>query len=99
MAEYAKTSPYYGTDSWGKFLDVMVDRKISPKRTDVLYKIDKIYENRPDLLAHDLYGNSALWWVFVQRNPDVLKDPIGDFKAGKSIFIPAKTQLTTDLGL
>lgn len=99
MAKYAKTSPYYSTDSWGKFLDVMTNRKITAKSTDVFYKIDKIYENRPDLLAHDLYGNSALWWVFVQRNPDVLKDPIGDFKAGKSIFIPTKTQLTLDLGI
>lgn len=96
---FSKTSPYFSTPTWGKFLDVMVDRKITPKGSDVLYKIDKVYEYRPDLLSHDLYGTSSLWWVFAQRNPNIIQDPIGDFRAGRSIYIPSKDQLTQDLGL
>lgn len=96
---YSKSSPWYNTAVWGKFLDVMTDRAIVKKPTDVLYKIDKIYEKRPDLLAFDLYGSSDLWWVFAQRNPDVIKDPLNDFRAGAMIYIPAKTQLVKDLGL
>jgi hypothetical protein len=77
----------------------MIDRPVTAKSADVLYTIDKVYENRPDLLAHDLYGNAGLWWVFAQRNPNVIQDPIYDFKAGRSIYIPPKDQLSVDLGL
>lgn len=99
MAKYKRTSPYFSTDTFGRFLDVMINRPITPKKSDVLYKIDKVYEYRPDLLANDLYGDSALWWVFIQRNPESLKDPIFDFRAGNSIFIPTKDQIAQDLGL
>ena len=77
----------------------MTDRPIKSKAADILYKIDKVYEYRPDLLAHDLYGSSSLWWVFTQRNPDVIQDPIFDFKAGRNIYIPTKDQLNADLGV
>lgn len=99
MAKYSRSSPYYSTDRFGKFLDVMTDRPIKSKAADILYKIDKVYEYRPDLLAHDLYGSSSLWWVFTQRNPDVIQDPIFDFKAGRNIYIPTKDQLNADLGV
>jgi hypothetical protein len=99
LSKYTKYSPYYTTDRFGKFLDVMIDRPVTAKSADVLYTIDKVYENRPDLLAHDLYGNAGLWWVFAQRNPNVIQDPIYDFKAGRSIYIPPKDQLSVDLGL
>lgn len=99
MANYKRTSPYFSTDKFGRFLDVMINRPITPKKADILYKIDKVYEYRPDLLANDLYGDSALWWVFVQRNPESIKDPIFDFRAGVSIFIPTKDQIAQDLGL
>jgi alpha-L-fucosidase len=98
-AKYSKTSPWYNTNVWGRYLDVMTDRPVKKLSSDVLYTIDKIYEKRPDLLAFDLYGDSALWWVFAQRNPDVLKDPLNDFNAGISIRIPTKDRLVQDLGL
>lgn len=98
-ANYSRTSPYYSTNRWGNYLDVMVNRPITPLKTDVLYKIDKVYEYRPDLLANDLYGSPSLWWVFAQRNPNVIQDPIGDFAAGRNIYIPTKDQINKDLGL
>jgi alpha-L-fucosidase len=98
-ATYSKTSPYYNSTQWGQFLDVMINRPITPQRSDVVYIIDKIYEYRPDLLAFDLYGDPALWWVFAQRNPDILVNPLFDFRAGRRIYIPTKDQVTTDLGL
>jgi hypothetical protein len=51
------------------------------------------------LLAYDLYTNSGLWWVFKARNPNVLDDPIFDFKAGTKIYIPKKTTLVSNLGI
>ena len=59
---------------------------------------DSVYQYRPDMLANDLYGSSDLWWVFAERNPDVLKDPLFDFVAGVQIFLPLKTTLQQDLG-
>lgn len=100
-AEYSKASPYFKTNTFGggKFLDSLVYRAIDKQADDVNYSIDKIYEFRPDLLAFDLYGDSALWWVFRARNPNVIDDPVFDFRAGVAIMIPKKTTLQSNLGL
>lgn len=97
--QYRAASPYFQTGTYGIFTDVMTNRPITKKTDDVLYEIDNVYEYRPDLLAFDLYGDSALWWVFAQRNPNVLKDPLFDFKSGYKIYIPQKTTLQQDLGI
>jgi hypothetical protein len=96
---YTASSPYYRTGTFGIFLDVMTNRPITKLPDDVLYEIDSVYEYRPDLLAADLYGNSALWWVFAQRNPNVLVDPLFDFVAGARIYIPKLGTLKQDLGV
>ena len=96
---YSSASPYAQTRTFGNFLDIMTNRPVSKLDDDVLYAIDKVYEFRPDMLASDLYGNSSLWWVFVQRNPNVLKDPLFDFRAGVQIYIPKKATLQADLGV
>jgi hypothetical protein len=66
---------------------------------DVRYVIENQYRNRPDLLAYDLYGNAKLWWVFVQRNMSVIKDPIYDFVPGRTIYLPKQTNLEQYLGV
>jgi hypothetical protein len=49
-------------------------------------------------LAYDVYGNAKLWWVFAQRNMDILKDPVFDLVAGISIYLPKAGQLQKFLG-
>lgn len=66
---------------------------------DLLYVIESQYKNRPDLLSYDLYGTPKLWWVFVQRNMSVIKDPIYDFMPGVAIYLPKKSNLTYYLGI
>lgn len=96
---YPTTSPYNTTGIVNtKFLDVMINRPIPMNPSDVYYQIPQIYEYRPDLLAYDLYNDSRLWWVFAQRNPNRLKDPLFDFKAGLGIYIPKLDTLTKVLG-
>ena len=96
---YPTTSPYNTTGIVNaKFLDVMVNRPIPLNPSDIYYQIPQIYEYRPDLLAYDLYGDSRLWWVFAQRNPNRLKDPYFDFKAGVGIYIPKLDTLARVLG-
>jgi hypothetical protein len=98
-ANYSATSPYYTTETFGQFLDVLSFRNFPKYVDDKVFQINKIYEFRPDLLAYDLYGNAGLWWVFSIRNPNVIQDPIGDFVAGTFIQLPSKQTLTTALGI
>lgn len=96
---YSRTSPYFGTQTWGKFLDIWSGKTIKADISDAVYQIDVIYSTRPDLLANDLYQDSSLWWVFAVRNPDVIKDPIFDFVTGKIIYVPTKAVLQKSLGI
>jgi hypothetical protein len=73
----------------GTFLDVNPLPKLTASVDDEEYVINAAYAERPDLLAFYLYGSSRLWWVFSLRNPDLLKDPIRDFKEGLRIFLPS----------
>jgi len=82
----------------GGYLDILKIRPIPAAADDILYEITPAYTHRPDLLAHDLYGQKDLWWIFTQRNLDVLKDPIYDFIAGTKIFLPQSQKLTNLLG-
>ena len=96
---YSKSSPYSATGLYGKFLDLRVDRPIRKLATDKRYQIDRIYHQRPDMLAYDLYQNAALWWVFAARNPNALKDPLFGFVTGVIIYLPTKETLNKDLNL
>lgn len=97
---YPATSPYYITEVVNQqFLDVMSDRTLFSDSSDIFWTITATYNLRPDLLAYDLYGDSKLWWVFAQRNPNRLKDPLFDFVEGTSIFLPQQTLIRSALGL
>lgn len=98
MASYTNLSPWYRTSITRNTLDVLTIRPVSAEADDFLYTIEPQYTYRPDLLAHDLYGESALWWVFIQRNLDVLQDPVFDFVPGTQIFIPKNSSLKNVLG-
>jgi len=99
MANYSNTSPWYKTEITNDYLNILSIRPVSAEPDDYLYTIDPQYSYRPDLLAYDLYNTPNLWWVFTQRNLDVLKDPIFDFVAGTQIYIPKVNSLKTILGL
>jgi hypothetical protein len=99
MVEYAKSSPYFKT----KFLEsgelgVLEPREVPSSDDDALYTIESQYTHRPDLLAYDIYGSAKYWWVFAQRNMDTIKDPIYDFKAGISIYLPNESELKKAIG-
>jgi len=98
-ASYSNTSPWYNTSSKNNYLDLLVIRPVSASIDDFLYTIESQYSFRPDLLSYDLYGTPKLWWVFTQRNLDVIDDPIFDFVPGIQIYIPKKTSLFSVLGL
>jgi len=96
---YQNTSPWFTTQVVNNYLDVLSIRAVSSQADDFLYTIQPQYTYRPDLLAFDLYGDPSLWWVFTQRNMDVLQDPIFDFVPGTKIYIPKLSGLKTVLGI
>jgi len=100
MAIYSKSSPYSDTpDNNGAYLDIISFRNLPSVADDILFTISSKYENRPDLLAYDLYKDSNLWWVFAVRNKDLIRDPIYDMKAGVQIYLPKLSTMSSVLGI
>jgi len=96
---YSRTSPYHTTNLSNGFLDIIDFRDIPPLSNDILYEVPAKYNNRPDLLAYDLYGDANLWWVFAVRNKSILRDPTFDLVPGVKIYLPQLTTINTSLGL
>jgi len=99
MAAYTKSSPWTTTQQNNLYLELLEIRPVPAESDDFRYVIENQYKHRPDLLAYDLYGNPKLWWVFVQRNMSVIKDPIYDFEPGTSIYLPKRSNLEKFLGV
>ena len=99
MSSYSRTSPYFDTPMTADNLEILTPRTITVEEDDQSYTIERTYAYRPDLLAFDLYGTPRLWWVFAQRNPDQIEDPVYDFKPGVIVQLPKKENLLKDLGI
>ena len=99
MARYSKTSPYFDTPQNNVSLGQFVRRRFAIEDDDQSYTIERTYAYRPDLLAYDLYGSPRLWWVFAQRNPNEIEDPIYDFRPGVTIQLPKPANVSKDLGV
>lgn len=97
---YQATSPYFITEIYNnQFLDIMINRPIPKLGDDILWTITTAYNYRPDMLAYDMYKDSRLWWVFANRNPNTLKDPLFDFTTGVEIYLPKLSTLQQSLGI
>jgi hypothetical protein len=92
MADYKPDSLYRNTSIVSdKFLDTLnVDDIDIDNTSTTSVKLELKHNQKPDLLAYELYGNSKLWWVFALFNQDKLKDPIIDFKEGVTIKVPVR---------
>tara|TARA_R110001592_G_scaffold240044_1_gene500008 strand:+ start:426 stop:728 length:303 start_codon:yes stop_codon:yes gene_type:complete len=86
---HGKNSFLLNAGTMGEYLDVNNLPKMPRGIYDEDYIITAEHVQRPDILALKLYGSTALWWVFALRNPDIIKDPIRDFKAGTRIKLPS----------
>jgi len=96
---YNTTSPYYLTPQTSWSLDIWSPRLIPKMDTDAPFVVTQIYNNKPDLLAYDLYGTTRLWWVFAVRNPNLINDPIYDLVTGLEIMVPQPASLKSLLGI
>ena len=99
MANYTASSPWYDTNKTQWYLDRLAIRPINAEPDDTLFTITPQFNWRPDYLAFHLYRDSNLWWVLVQRNLDILNDPIFDFTTGTKIYLPRAAKLQELLGI
>ena len=94
----AKQSFIRNTGVFDTFLDINNLPSVPTLISDETYIIEAKYANRLDLLAHDEYGSSRLWWIIALRNLDILKDPSRDAVAGLEIYLPSKNTAETLAG-
>jgi hypothetical protein len=89
---YRTDSVYRNTKTINnQYLDILnIDNIDIDNTTTETITLAAQYDEKPDLLAHDLYGNAKLWWVFPLFNQDMLVDPIMDFKSGIKIIDPTR---------
>lgn len=93
-------SPYNKTSTTlDGSLGLMRIRPVPAYADDALYTVEPQYTHRPDLLAFDLYGDKDLWWIFTQRNLNVLQDPIYDLVPGVQIYLPNPDKVKDVLGV
>lgn len=83
---YSLDSMYGFTPIISRFMVYYVHRSVPPHELDQVIRLDQRYENRPDLLANDIYGNPDMFWIIAIRNG--LEDPIYGFKTGELYTIP-----------
>lgn len=95
---YRKSSPYSKTPQTTWYLGNLSYRNIPRDSSDKIEIIKGKYNNRPDLLSYDLYGTPDYWWIFMIVNPDAIKDPIYDLKAGMLIYVPTRDRIISFLG-
>lgn len=98
MATYEKSSLYGATEQKNNILQTLGHRRIPRSQDDIEYEIQPQYNYRPDLLASDLYNDANLWWVFKERNPTALPDPVFDFVAGVTIQLPPLSTIKRVIG-
>jgi hypothetical protein len=53
------------------------------------------YDQRPDLMANDLYGKSTLMWIILQFNG--ILDINTEFLKGQTIFVPSYQRAIFDI--
>lgn len=94
----ARTGRYVigGTTEVSSWAIEMWDPKTLPlDPSDLLYVVEKRYENKPRKLGLLFYGDENLWWVICQYN--LVINPTVELKAGTLLRIPIKERIMSAL--
>lgn len=96
---YPRVSPYVDTPQGSWYIGNYHHRSIPRGENDTQITISPDMEFRPEKLALKLYGTEGLWWVFMARNLNIIRDPVWDFTAGLTIWVPTLAFLKSRLGV
>lgn len=84
-----KFSPQaFESDRARQYHRTMVVKAIPETSGDSYFIVNKVMENRLDVIAQKYYGTPTYWWVIAQANPDILFDPF-NVPLGTSLRIPS----------
>lgn len=89
VVQYPASSFYAATPQTSWYLGNVAWRSVPPDPHDRPYVLAPRHQWRPDLLAQELYGSGAYYWVFALRNPFLRADPIWLFTTGTTIMLPS----------
>ena len=67
------------------YIETPTKFKIEETVDDKFFMVDKGFENRIDLISHEVYGTSMLWWAIAVMNN--IENPL-EIKAGLVLRIP-----------
>lgn len=74
------------------FWDQVDFPEIEETDEDQFVQLTSQQAERPDLIAHDFYGDAKLIWILLLAND---KDYVNQFLQGETIRIPAKSTVDT----
>ena len=69
-------------------------RELPLSADDIIFTITRAYNQRPDLVAYDLYGKAKLQTLVLQYNN--ILDPTTEFVTGKQIRLPTQSRVMFD---
>lgn len=67
------------------YIETPTEFQIEETNEDKFFMVDKGFENRIDLISHEVYGTSMLWWAIAVMNN--IENPL-EVKAGLVLRIP-----------
>ena len=76
-------------------LEWWIRKDLPQDPSDLVYLMEKKYENRPDLLGFIFYGDSLLWWIICQYNG--ILDPHEELVEGRVLLIPTLERIKREI--
>lgn len=68
---------------------------LPPDPSDIIYFVEKKYENNPQLLGYVFYGDTGMWWLICMYNGII--DPIDEIIEGKMLLIPSLDRIKSQV--
>lgn len=78
----------FGLEWWNK-------KQLATDATDLVYVIEKKYENKPNMLGYLFYGDEGLWWVIAMYNG--IMDPLSELTTGKVLLVPMLERVKAEM--
>lgn len=93
MTVFNSKSLYSNTNTSEYYRDYYNPINIEYDDTDMFLIVTSEFNQKPGNLAHYLYGDPRLSWVFAYFNRDKISDIIFDLKEGMILRLPTKERL------
>lgn len=92
MANFKRSSRYFNREvqtdrNNSQFIVLRKSLGLEPANGDIYVTITQELTQRPDLIAHRVYGDVNLWWVIYEFNE--ISDPLFGLQIGQILRLPS----------